>query len=167
MQNKLISQLKRRELTTSEKEILSTNFSINLFEEMVESTKIRYESKVFHSKQNNRKINSNSYTISFKINNEIEYGEILYFFEHKNTIFAKINVFLKLINEVLPEKISGFFYDTFEKLYSDFYGMVDVGADKSREDIIMVEQIKFKCILINYKNNLFYITNLVYEYEHD
>jgi hypothetical protein len=38
---------------------------------------------------------------------------------------------------------------------------------KCRYDIITVERIKHKCIKIFFKNNLYHITNIEYEYEHD
>jgi hypothetical protein len=45
------------------------------------------------SKNYNRKKSTNSFTLSFETRNKIKYGEILYFFDHKNRIFAKISVF--------------------------------------------------------------------------
>lgn len=137
------------------------------FEEIVESSKIRYKSKVFHSKQYNRKGNSNSYTISFECREEVEYGEILYFIQHKNIFYAKVQVFSKMHNEILPDEISGFFYGTFIKFFNKFYSLVDIESSECRYDLIAVDQIKHKCILINYKNNFFHITNVVYDYEHD
>jgi hypothetical protein len=48
-----------------------------------------------------------------------------------------------------------------------FYSLVDIESSECRYDLIAVDQIKHKCILINYKNNFFHITNVVYDYEHD
>ncbi len=159
--------MKKRVLSIEERELLSSNYKIKKFEDVIESTRIKMGLKVYHSKEYNRKKNSNSYTVNFETNGSTEYCEILYFFDHENKIFAKINVFLRIENEVRPDKISGYFYETFKNLYNTFYSFIDTGVERCRNDIILVDQIKFKCIKINYKNNLFHITNVVYEYEHD
>ena len=149
----LLSQLKRRVLTFTEKENLRRKENVTEFEEVIESTRIKIGAKVFHSKFYNRKINTNSYTISFILNGEIEYGEILNFFQHKNKIYANVNVFRKLVNDVMPDKISGFFYETFENLYEQFYSLIF--TDQCNQDIISVDEIKFKCIMINHHSDVF------------
>jgi hypothetical protein len=70
-----------------------------------------------------------------------------------------------LNNYVQPEKITSYFYEIFEKLYNQFYYLVD--KDKCREDIILADEIKNKCIMINYMKNVYHVTNVVYDYEHD
>ena len=162
-----LSQLKRRNFTTKESEIMKRKYKINLSQSCyaIESTRIRLGSKIFHSRNYNRKINCNSYTISFQSENKVEFGEILYLIEYKNKIFAKLNVYLELKNDTLPEKIGGYFCDCFEKLFQKFYSLVDI--DKCYEDMILVDEIKYKCIMISYMKNLFHITNVVYDYEHD
>jgi hypothetical protein len=132
---------------------------------MIESTRIRLGSKIFHSKNYNRKINTNSYTISFQSMNKIEFAEILYFIEYNNQVFAKLNVYSTSTNYCLPDKIGSFLYDAFEKIYKNFYSLIDI--DKCREDIILVNEIKHKCIMINYMKNFYHITSVIYEYEHD
>ena len=73
-QNILISQLKKRELNLEERNILSKNFKIKKFVDIVESSKIKIDSKVYHSKIYYRKRNSDSYTISFDHKGSTEYA---------------------------------------------------------------------------------------------
>ena len=139
---------------------------INSFwiDHVIESSRIRIGSKIFHSKIYNRKGNTNSYTICFDNANKIEFGEILYFLEHEDHVFAKLNVFTTLNNNVQPERIGSFFYDIFEKLYAQFFYLVDI--DKCREDMILEHEIKCKCIMINYTKNFYHVTNVGFDYEH-
>ncbi len=162
-----LSQLKRRKCKAFEKEILKVKFKINSFQlgHVIESSRIRIGSKIFHSKIYNRKGSINSYTICFDNKNKTEFGEIQYFFEHEEQVFAKLNVFTNLNNYVQPEKITSYFYEIFEKSYNQFYYLVD--KDKCREDIILADEIKNKCIMINYMKNVYHVTNVVYDYEHD
>ena len=84
-----LSQLKRRNFTMRELEIIKKKYKIILSEScyMIESTRIRLGSKIFHSRNYNRKINTNSYTISFQSMNKIEFAEIVYFMEYIITNF--------------------------------------------------------------------------------
>jgi hypothetical protein len=166
-QNILISQLKKRELNFEERNILSKNFNIKTFLENVESSKIKIGSKIYHSKIYNRKRNSDSYTISFDKKGITEYGEILYFFQHETQVYARLNIFLKIKALIKHAKISSYFYEAYESLYNKFYSFVDIESEKCCSDIILVDQIRHKCIKINYKSTLYHITNVVYEYEHD
>ena len=65
---------------------MKRKYKINLSQSCyaIESTRIRLGSKIFHSRNYNRKINCNSYTISFQSENKVEFGEILYFIKYKN-----------------------------------------------------------------------------------
>ena len=101
-QNILISQLKKRELNFEERNILSKNFNIKTFLEIVESSKIKIGSKIYHSKIYNRKRNSDSYTITFDKKGITEYGEILYFFQHETQVYARLNIFLKIKTLIKP-----------------------------------------------------------------
>jgi hypothetical protein len=88
---------------------------------VIESSRIRIGSKILHSKIYNRKGSTNSYTICFDNKNKTEFGEIQYFLEHEEQVFAKLNVFTTLNNYVQPDKITSYFYEIFEKLYNQFY----------------------------------------------
>ncbi len=48
--NIVISQLKKRELNKEENKILSNNFNMKNFVDIIESSKIQIVSKVYHSK---------------------------------------------------------------------------------------------------------------------
>ena len=63
-ENIIISQLKRRKLTNEKKKCLSGNFGIKCFEDILEGTRIKVNSKIFHSKNYNRKRNSDSFPFS-------------------------------------------------------------------------------------------------------
>jgi hypothetical protein len=165
--NIVVSQLIKRELNIEEKKILSKNFNMENFVDIIESSKIQIDSKVYHSKNYNRKRSSDSYTISFEQNGSTEYGEILYFFQHQDIVYARLNKFLKAKAVLKPAKLNSFFYDSFESLYNKFYSVVDIDSEKCCSDIILVNNIKYKSIRINYKNTLYHITDVVYEYEHD
>jgi hypothetical protein len=145
-QNIIISQLIRRKLTNEEKKSLCGNFGIKCYEDILEGTRIKVNSKIFHSKNYNRKRNSDSFTILFENNGKNVYGEVLYFFEYKNKVYAGINVFLNLENVIMPAEIKGFFYESFKNLFNKFYSLIDTDMKKCRYDIITVEQIKYKCI---------------------
>jgi hypothetical protein len=67
-QNIIISQLIRRKLTNKEKKCLCGNFGIKCYEDILEGTRIKVNSKIFHSKNYNRKRNSDSITILFENN---------------------------------------------------------------------------------------------------
>ena len=67
----------------------------------------------------------------------------------------------------MPAEISALFYESFKNLFNKFYSLIDTDMKKCRYDIITVEHIKHKCIKIFLKNNLYHITNITYEYEHD
>ena len=53
--------------------------------------------KMFHSKKYSRRGNSNSYSISYLLDNEINYGDIEYFLEINNNFYAfitkQLNIF--------------------------------------------------------------------------
>ena len=108
-QNIIISQLISRKLTNEKKKCLCGYFGIKCYEDILEGTRIKVNSKIFHSKNYNRKRNSDSFTILFEKNGKNEYGEALYFFEYKNKVYAGINVYLNLENVIMPAEISGFF----------------------------------------------------------
>ncbi len=59
---------------------------INSFQlgHVIESSRIRIGSKIFHSKIYNRKGSTNSYTICFDNKNKTEFGEIQYFLNTKS-----------------------------------------------------------------------------------
>ena len=109
-----MSQLKRRNFTIKEREIIKKKYKIILSEScyMIESTRIRLGLKIFNSRNYNRKINTNSYTISFQSMNKIEFAEIVYFIEYNNQLFAKLNVYPTLTNDCLPNKIESFWIPT-------------------------------------------------------
>jgi hypothetical protein len=48
--NIVVSQLKKRELNKEENKILSNNFNMKNFVDIIESSKIQIDSKVYHSK---------------------------------------------------------------------------------------------------------------------
>jgi hypothetical protein len=70
-------------LTNEKKKCLCGNFGIKCYEDILEGTRIKVNSKIFHSKNYNRKRNSDSLTILFENNGKNEYEEVLYFFESK------------------------------------------------------------------------------------
>ena len=82
-QNIIISQLIRKKLTNEEKKCLCGNFWIKCYEDILEGTRIKANSKIFHSKNYNRKRNSDSFTILFENNGKNVYGEVLYFLRIK------------------------------------------------------------------------------------
>jgi hypothetical protein len=67
----------------------------------------------------------------------------LYFFQHQDIVFARLNKFLKAKAVLKPAKINSFFYDSFESLYNKFYSVVDIDSEKCSTDIIEVNNIKY------------------------
>ncbi len=159
-QNIIISQLIRRKLTNEEKKCWCGNFGIKCYEDILEGTRIKVSSKIYHSKNYNRKRNSDSFTILFENNGKNEYGDVLYFFEYKNKVYPGINIFLDLENVIMPAEISGFFYESFKNLFNKFNSLIETDMKICHYDIITVEQIKYKCIKIFFKNNLYHIINI-------
>ena len=124
-QNIIISQLISRKLTNEKKKCLCGYFGIKCYEDILEGTRIKVNSKIFHSKNYNRKRNSDSFTILFENNGKNVYGEVLYFFEYKNKVYAGINVYLNLENVIMPAEISGFFYESFKNLFNKFNSLIE------------------------------------------
>ncbi len=104
-------------MNNEEAKCLCGNFGIKCYEDILEGTRIKVNSKIFHSKNYNRKRNSDSFTILFENNGKNEYGEVLYFFEYTNKVYVGINVFLTL-KTLLCQLRLVFFFMNHLKIYS-------------------------------------------------
>jgi hypothetical protein len=141
--------------------ILEDNFNLKCHEAVI-SDRIFLNNKTFHSLSYSRRGETNSYSISYKTNDEIKYADIEYFLEINNKFYALINIHNVITNSVLPES-TGYFYDIVRKYFSNFFKVIQFSSDY---EVIDCECILNKCIIINSTNDIF-LTELKYEFEHD
>lgn len=127
------------------------------------SDRLYIKNKLYHSKSYSRRGKSNSYTISYQIEKIKHFGDIEYFLEVDNKIFAMINKH-KIVNNlnVLPIS-SGFFYEIAKNNFYKYYNIIEY---TNTLDLIDINCILNRCIIIDNKKNIF-ITELTYEFEHD
>ena len=86
-----------------EKRLISNQTDL-IYDNLLVSDKIKLDNRIFHSKKYSRKGNCDSYSISFNYNSLIKYGQIDYFFEYNNEVYAVIQVFKikPSISDILP-----------------------------------------------------------------
>jgi hypothetical protein len=158
--NSLIGGLLRN-LNNEESYLLKFNFNINNKDALI-SERFQMNNKILHSKSYKRKGNSNSYSISYLLDNELKYADIEYFLEIDNKYYAFITRHTLINNYILPES-TGFFYDMAKKYFSYFFKAIRYS---NNIDIIECESILNRCIIIENKDDIF-LTELKYEFEHD
>jgi len=157
----LIGTIKKKNFSCEIKNILEDNFNLKCHEAVI-SDRIFLNNKTFHSLSYSRRGETNSYSISYKTNDEIKYADIEYFLEINNKFYALINIHNVITNSVLPES-TGYFYDIVRKYFSNFFKVIQFSSDY---EVIDCECILNKCIIINSTNDIF-LTELKYEFEHD
>ena len=158
--NSLIGGLLRN-LNNEESYLLKFNFNINNKDALI-SERFQMNNKILHSKSYKRRGNSNSYSISYLLDNELKYADIEYFLEIDNKYYAFITRQTLINNYILPES-TGFFYDMAKKYFSYFFKAIRYS---NNIDIIECESILNRCIIIENKDDIF-LTELKYEFEHD
>lgn len=105
----------------------SIKFGKNLVDNIVKSDRVLTNRKVYHSKNYNRKGETNSFTVNFIDESKSSYGDICFFFEFENEVYCFIEKFVNFVpfNSVLP-KSCGLFNEFVEKHFSHFYDIIDV-----------------------------------------
>jgi hypothetical protein len=101
------------------------NLDSDFKEPVLTGTRVLINKVVIHSLEYNKKLNSNSYTLNFDVNQTDAFGEVEFFFEYENTIYCMMNKFTIEPNarHVLPES-SGYFYHNSINMISKFYNVV-------------------------------------------
>ncbi len=157
----LVGSLLNRKLNSEESNLLKYNYNISDKYALI-SDRFLINNKMFHSKKYSRRGNSNSYSISYLLDNEINYGDIEYFLEINNNFYAFITKHTLIDDYKIPES-SGFFYNMVKKYFSYFFKVISYSNDF---DIIECKTILNRCIIIENKKEIF-LTELKYEFEHD
>ena len=166
-ENSLIGSVDKRKATNNEKEIFINCFNHKI-EMLLVGYRIKMKNKIYHSKSYTRRGNTNSFTISYLKNNEKRYGDIEFFYDVNDTIYAYVSKYeiKKNISDLLP-KSSGYFYDVVkDHFFKKFYKIIE-NTENVENEIIPCESILNRCIIIKSSNNLSFITELAYEFEHD
>jgi hypothetical protein len=144
------------------------NLSSNFDEPILTASRALVNKSVYHSIEYKMKLNSNSYTVNFNIDQQKAVGEIQFFFEYNNEIFCMINQFNTEPNarHVFAES-SGFFYRKTINLISKFYFFVSKENMKKKKYVIVkAKDVNCKCFVVSTKN-FYFITSIKYDFEHD
>lgn len=145
-----------------ERKIFLEKFNLDV-NYVLKSDRLYIKNKLYHSKSYSRKGKSNSYSISYEINNIKYYADIEYFLEINNKIYAfikKHNIISNL--DVLPIS-TGFFYETVKKYIFNYFKIIEYTENF---DIIEISSIHNRCVIVDNKKNLF-VSEITYEFEHD
>lgn len=158
----MIGKLKRKDMPEEIAKLIFDKLELKV-NNILTSDRFILNNRIFHSKSYLQKGNCNSYTVSYKQNNTIKYGDIEYFVEINNQYYAiirkhslKVNVF-----DLLPES-SGYFFEMAKKYFSKYFKIIEYS---NQIDLIDCFCIKDRCIII--QNKELYLTELEYEFEHD
>ena len=163
----LVGSVNLKKLSNSEKYLFSNKLGLKC--DMAScGYRVSIKNQIFHSLNYKEKGLSNSYTISYICNEEIQYGKIHYFLEFDNTIYCIVSQlkFLKFPKEILPES-SGFFYDVVVKNLFKFYKLIDLEIEEDFFDIIKCKQIKNRCFIIENEKRQNFLCEIPTIYKHD
>ncbi len=144
------------------------NLGSDFREPVLTGTRVLINKVVIHSLEYNKKLNSNSYTVNFSVDQIDEFGEVEFFFEYQNIIYCMINKFKIEPNarHVLPES-SGYFYHNTLSMISKFYNFVSKkNMQKKNYVIVQAKDVKYKCFLVS-TDKYFFLTKIKYDFEHD
>jgi len=161
----LVAPFEQKKFTNSEKHMLRLKFNIIIDiekDEKIEAARAKINNKIFHSLKYSRTGKTNSYTICYTdYNTNVKtYGKIRYFFQHKLKIYAALD---KIQIDSNLNNILGDIDDLFRKYvnitnFKKYFQMLS-SIQHGTRDIILVESILYKSIIINSSSNLF-ITNI-------
>ena len=160
----LLGTVNKKKLSSNEKIFLENKFQI-MDEYGFYGDRLSIKNKVYHSKNYSRKGKSNSYSVSYLEKNKKNYCDIEYFFEIEGKFYAKVtkHEIFDEIKQFLPNS-HGYFYDRVINVFQKYFKIID---NSNNFDFINCENILNRCIITNNNNNLKFITELAYEFEHD
>lgn len=167
LKDQMRGSLRKREFSVIEKDLCKQYLGLSVNCDVFTSDKAKIGDKTIHSKKYLRKGKTNSYTVSFAVQNSKEYGEIVEFFQLEGTIYAFIDVYdINQDDSFFPEKNGTGFYDFFTENFQIFYVLVKDLGNKPKRFIVKASKILNKCIKIRV-GHLNFLTELKFEIEHD
>lgn len=133
--------------------------------------RVNLNGQIYHSEEYGKYLNSCSYAVRLKHNDEMHHGIIEYFIMVENEIYCCCrlfsNNFVSITRSLKKENFKN--KKMIEVLQSNcFNKYFYVKLETSSKFLFKIECIRNKCIIIKRKNSaLFTITDIINEYEHD
>jgi hypothetical protein len=163
LETRLYGKLEKIKTNKLEEELLSKIYNLRC-KIAVKSDRAFSKKRLFHSKSYNRKGNCNSYSVSYSEDENVFYGDIEYFLETSNKIFAFLNKHnLKKNPDTILPPSTGFFYNIVKNNIFNYYKVIEFSKDVH---LINIECIRNRCIIIKIEE-IILITELEYEFEHN
>ena len=152
---------------TEEEIIMFRKFDLNLSNEFVYiANRCSFDYKIYHSKYYEKAKMNNNYTICYKVGNTEFYGHILKFIQYKDQFYAFLEK-IEQTNEILDitSQLSKNFKKEFPfKYFNKYFKCVNFKTNQLK--LIKCENIICNCIIIK-TDKYNFITNVIYNFEHD
>lgn len=159
--NHIIGSVQKRKINQNENQLLKI---YDNSKDVLIGDKVIINSRIFHSKRYKRKGEYDSYSISYSKDSIINYGQIEYFIEVNNRLYAYVSLYEIDNNyeQFLPQS-SGVFFSFVNQYFKHYFKIIKTSC---LADIIDCSTILNRCIIIK-NEDIMFITEIVNDFEHD